>query len=436
MKRLVAFLLFTFALAAADKNRHVIVVSLDGFATHTLRDPGVPFPVLRKMMAEGASAEAMIPVNPTVTWPNHTAIISGVNAATHGVIYNGLPVRPGVGKSLKVEPWVPKTELVQTRTVYDAAHEAGLTTAEVDWVAIYKPPTVTWAFPEIPSREGAIEQEMLKAGTLTEEDLKTWRQANILQRDELWTRAAVHIIEKHKPNLLMYHLLTTDSAQHSYGTKSLAGNAALGLADRQLQKILDAVERAGIKDRTTIFVVSDHGFKTYHHVIHPNALLKAKGLVRSADDNDGWVVPEGGTAHVYVTREEKRKEVLDTFRSPIAGVSQVIAPEEYAKWGYPKVTPNGRMADLVLAAQNDYAFDAAFEGAVTTPTPGNAPRGAHGYLNSDPEMNAILVAWGAGIKRGAKSAAKPNVDVAATIAKLLGVEVKGMEGKVLTEFLK
>ena len=112
----------------------------------------------------------------------------------------------------------------------------------------------------------------------------------------------------------MYHLLTTDSAQHSYGTKSLAGNAALVLADRQLQKIMDAVERAGIKDRTTIFVVSDHGFKTYHHVIHPNALLKAKGLVRSADDNDGWVVPEGGTAHVYVTREEKRKEVLDAFR--------------------------------------------------------------------------------------------------------------------------
>ena len=51
-------------------------------------------------------------------------------------------------------------------------------------------------------------------------------------------------------------------------------------------------------------------------------------------------------------------------------------------------------------------------------------------------MRAILIAWGAGIKRGAKSPAKPNVDVAATIAKLLGVEVKGMEGKVLSEFLK
>jgi predicted AlkP superfamily pyrophosphatase or phosphodiesterase len=436
MHRLIALLALAALLSAADKNRHVIVVSLDGFAAHTLNDPAVPFPVLRKMIAEGASAEAMLPVNPTVTWPNHTAIISGVTPAKHGVIYNGLPVRPGPGKALKVEPWVPKTELVQTRTVYDAAHEAGLTTAEVDWVAIFKPPTVTWAFPELPSAEGKIEQEMLKAGTLTEAELKGWRQANILQRDEVWTRAAVHIIEKHKPNLLMYHLLTTDSAQHSYGTKSLAGNAALVLADRQVQKLIDAVDRAGIRDRTTFIIVSDHGFKTYRHVIHPNALLKQKGLLRSQEDADGWVIPEGGTAHVYVTREEKRKEVLDAFRAPIPGVAQVIAPEEYAKWGYPEPTPNGRMGDLVLVGANDYAFDAAFEGAVNTDTPGGAPRGAHGYINSDPDMNAILVAWGAGIKRGVKTPPKPNVDVAATIAKLLGVEVKGMEGKVLGEFLK
>jgi predicted AlkP superfamily pyrophosphatase or phosphodiesterase len=436
MRRLLLLFAFAACLTAADKNRHVIVISLDGFASHTLRDPAVPFPVLRRLMAEGASAESMTPINPTVTWPNHTAIISGVNAATHGVIYNGLPVRPGAGKALKTEPWVPKTELVQARTVYDAAHEAGLTTAEVDWVAIYKPPTVTWAFPEIPSRDGAIEQEMLKAGTLTEDELKGWSKANILARDDAWTRAAVHIIEKHKPNLLMYHLLTTDSTQHSYGTKTLAANGALVLADRQVQKILDAVDRAGIKDRTTIFVVSDHGFKTYHHLIHPNALLKQKGLLRSADDNDGWVVPEGGTAHVYVTREEKRKEVLDAFRGSIPGVAQVIAPEEYAKWGYPKVTPNGRMADLVLAASNDYAFDGAFDGSVNSDVPPGAARGAHGYLKSDPDMQAIRVAWGAGIRRAAKTPPKPNVDVAATIAKLLGVELKGIQGVPLAEFLK
>ena len=435
LSRFFVLLVAATALTAADKNRHVIVVSLDGFPAYALRDANVPFPVLRRLMAEGASAEGMKPVNPTVTWPNHTAMISGVNVASHGVIYNGLPTRPA-GKALKVEPWVPKTKLVQVRTVYDAAHDAGLTTAEVDWVAIYKPPTVDYPFPEIPSLDGKIEREMLAAGIVTDEELRNWGKANILQRDEIWTRAAVHIIEKHKPNLLMYHLLATDSAQHSYGARSLAANTALILADRQLQRILDAVERAGIRDQTTIFVVSDHGFKTYHHVIHPNALLRQKGLLRSQDDCDGWVIPEGGTAMVYVTREERRKDVLAAFRGAIPGVSQVITPEEYPKWGYPKVTPNGRMADLVLAAVNDSAFDGAFNGEVNTDVPAGASPGNHGYLNTDTDMDAILVSWGAGIKRGARTPIKPNVDVAATIAQLLGLDFNGIQGKVLSEFLQ
>jgi predicted AlkP superfamily pyrophosphatase or phosphodiesterase len=436
MKRALLFLGFACALAAADRNRHVIVISLDGFPAYTLNDPGVPFPVLRRLMAEGASAQSMTPVNPTVTWPNHTAIISGVNAASHGVIYNGMPVRPGAGKALKVEPWVPKTELVQARTVYDAAHDAGLTTAEVDWVAIYKPPTVDWSFAEQPGADGKIEKEMLESGEITRDVLNNWRSSNILLHDEYWTRAAVHIIEKHKPNLLMYHLLTTDSVQHQTGAKTLASNTALVLADRQVQRILDAVDRAGIRDTTTIFIVSDHGFKAYHHTIRPNALLKEKGLLRTAEDCDGWVIPEGGTAKVYVTREEKRNQVLDAFRAPIPGVAQVIAPADYEKWGFPKVAPNGRMSDLVLVAANDYAFDGGVEGPVNADVPGNGIRGAHGYPNTDPELQAILVAWGAGIKAGVKTAPKPNVDVAATIAQLLGVEFQAIQGKPLTEFLK
>src|ERR1041385_3024212 len=67
MKRLAVFLLLTFALGAADRNRHVIVVSLDGFPAYALRDTSLPFPVLRRLIKEGASADAMLPVNPTVT---------------------------------------------------------------------------------------------------------------------------------------------------------------------------------------------------------------------------------------------------------------------------------------------------------------------------------------------------------------------------------
>ena len=93
----------------------------------------------------------MRPVNPTVTWANHTVDGHGVTPAKHGVIYNGLLVRePGVPP--RVEPWRDKTEMVHVPTLYDVAHARGLTTAQVDWVAIWNAPTVTWEFRERPIR--------------------------------------------------------------------------------------------------------------------------------------------------------------------------------------------------------------------------------------------------------------------------------------------
>src|ERR1700733_701825 len=122
--KLASILALLLAQSLSAQDRHVVVISLDGFPASVLRDPNVPFPVLRKLAREGAIADGMRPVNPTVTWPNHTAIISGVGPAQNGVLYNGLPVRNGDGKSLKIEPWIDKKELVLAPTVADAAHEA------------------------------------------------------------------------------------------------------------------------------------------------------------------------------------------------------------------------------------------------------------------------------------------------------------------------
>jgi predicted AlkP superfamily pyrophosphatase or phosphodiesterase len=422
---------------AQNRNRHVVVISLDGFPASRLNDPALPFPTLRRMMQEGAAAEGMTPVNPTVTWPNHTAMITGVDASRHGVIYNGLPVRLGEGKSLRVEPWIDKKELVQAPTVYDAARSAGLTTAEVDWVAIFPASTVNFAFPEVPKLEGAIEREMIAAGLLTEDDIRNWSRNNIMFRDEMWTRAAVHIIEKHKPNLLLFHLLTTDSAQHSYGTNVMAGNIALILADRQVERVLNALDRAGIRDSTTVFVVSDHGFKSYNKLIHPNAVLRAKGLIRGQDNGiecDAWTIPEGGSAMVYVTRGDGRP-LQDVFRG-VPGISKIILPAEYETYGYPKPARGGRMSDMVLAAEPGYAFDGITTGDPVTDVPPGTLRGAHGYLNSDKDMNAILIAAGAGIRRGARLGVVPNVNVAPTIAELLGLRLPGIQGMPLREMLR
>jgi hypothetical protein len=283
---------------------------------------------------------------------------------------------------------------------------------------------------------------MIAAGLMSESELTNWSKHPITLRDEFWTRAAVHIIEKHKPNLLLFHLLTTDSAQHSYGTNTLAGNTALALADKQVQRVLDALDRAGIRNATTVIVVSDHGFRSYNKVIHPNALLRAQGLLRDKDgaiDCDAWTIPEGGTANVYITRESTRAETLKKMEAAfrgVPGISKVILPSEYPQYGYPNPTKQPRMSDMVLAAEPGYAFDGAATGETVTDVPAGSVRGAHGYLNSDPDLGAILVASGAGIKPGVKLGKVPNVNVAASIAQLLGFSLPGIEGTPIREMMR
>ena len=293
----------------------------------------------------------MRPVDPTVTWANHTSMVTGVTPAQHGVIFNGLLIRkPGVAPV--VEPWRDKQELVHGRTLYDAAHEKGLTTAQVDWVAILNAPSITWEFPERPDPKGAIAQEAVKAGILSQADLEGFASKNILWRDQIWTMAAAHIIRQHRPNLLLFHLLNLDSTQHRYGPRTPAAMAAMALLDTQVATILQAVQDSGIGPRTTVFVVSDHGFKAVKRQIRPNAVFAKAGLLKAEGGKVAgaqvYSVPEGGSALVYVTVPDeagallaKAKRCWPAWR---ASTSIVEAPE-FAKYGLPAPTadrPDGR----------------------------------------------------------------------------------------------
>ncbi len=100
--------------ATRPGTNHVVFISLDGFMSSALDDPFLPLPTLRRLAAAGVVAKAMRPVNPTVTWANHTAMVTGVTPSRHGVIFNGLLIRkPGVPPV--VEPWRDKSEMVRVR---------------------------------------------------------------------------------------------------------------------------------------------------------------------------------------------------------------------------------------------------------------------------------------------------------------------------------
>src|ERR1039457_5834447 len=66
----------------------VILITIDGFPALALDDPHLPMPVLHKLIAGGAVAASMMPSNPTITWPNHTSLVTGVDVKKHHVVTN------------------------------------------------------------------------------------------------------------------------------------------------------------------------------------------------------------------------------------------------------------------------------------------------------------------------------------------------------------
>jgi predicted AlkP superfamily pyrophosphatase or phosphodiesterase len=177
-----------------------------------------------------------------------------------------------------------------------------------------------------------------------------------------------------------------------------------------------------------VIVVSDHGFKAVKRNIRPNAVLKEAELADAAN-----VIPEGGTAMAYTVGSAPLRSRLVTAFNGIEGIERVVEPKDYAAVGLPTPAENSQAPDLLLVAKDGYAF----VGGNALPVVVDAPPGdgQHGYLNTDPEMDAIFIAWGRGIRPGAHADRIRNVDVAPTIAVLLGLQFSGVEGRPLADFL-
>jgi predicted AlkP superfamily pyrophosphatase or phosphodiesterase len=424
----VAFALcFGTASAAVHKQQTVVVLSLDGFPAYALDDPRLPIPTLRKLAREGAAATAMQPINPTVTWPNHTTMVTGVDASHHHVLFNGLLTRNPDDTSMTIEPWRNKDLLVHAETVYDVAYRAGLTTAQVDWVAIYGARTIHWSFAEQPDPNGLIESELIQAGLVTKEQLANFDDSSPAWQDEIRTDAAVEILKRYKPNLMLVHLLCLDDINHQYGPMSDASLEAMAFLDDRVKQIADTLTSS--HQPFTLLIVSDHGFRKTTHAIYPNTLLRQEGLV-----TDASVVPDGGIAMVYVTDPDRRAELLpklSTLFRGVEGVEHVYTQEDFGKLGLPSPGQSDQAPDLLIAAKPGNVFASGVPDGK-----GEANGGTHGYLNSDPQMQAIFMAWGSGIKPGVRLGTISNLDVAPTIAVLLGIELTKATGRPLTGILR
>lgn len=425
---------------SADRpDRHVILISIDGFPAELLNDPSAPIPTVRRLAEEGTAAEGMIVSNPSVTWPNHTSMVTGVQPARHGVLFNGVLER-SPGLPVKVNPRKDKADLVQVPTVYDVLSEAGQTVAAINWPCTRNSGAIDFDFPDVPETfehtTPALLEELKQAGILTDELIRDFMKRSPAARDLVWTRAAAHVIRTHKPNLVLFHLLNVDAVHHRYGPQTWAGYTALAWADACVREVLDAVDAAGIRDRTTILIVADHGFMAIPKTLQPNVLLRQVGLL-TLEGNQvatarAHVFPEGGIGMLYLTvpetAEQDREKVLSLFRDR-PEIADVLTSERFSEFGLPLPGDYRQMADLVLVAKDGYGFSATATGEEFV-VPSDTTVGTHGFLSTNPKMNAVFVASGAGVRRGAELGIIRNIDVAPTIAHLLGVKLESVDGQV------
>lgn len=436
--------------SSSDNGNHVIVVSLDGLAAYLVDDTKASLPTIRKMVSEGCIVEGGMKVsNPSVTWPNHTTMITGVRPEKHGVLANGVLVRGGPGVPVRVDPKRDRVDLIRGTTVVDIAHAAGLRTGEINWPCTRASTSFDDSFPDVPDSLShttpRFRTTLVTNGILSDETDKTFANKSGAGRDWVWTEAACHLIREHKPNLLLVHLLNVDSTHHALGPQTPAGYTANAYADACLASMVEATKQAGIADKTTFFVVSDHGFITTPKAIKPNIVLRQDGLLTSTDgkisEARAHVYPEGGIGLVYSTNPGESKELMARVRTLLQdreGVEDVVLQHRFAELGLPLPREYDQAPDAVLVAKEGYAVSASIEGDdfVETNIDAKTSLGSHGFVSTNPKMNGLCVIWGHRIRRGIKISNIENTSIAPTIAELLHLGEFQSDGRVLRDALQ
>ena len=323
--------------SAAAAERYVVLIMIDGLPAYLLDDPQASLPVIRGLASEGVAADAgMIVSDPSITWPNQTSLVTGCHPDRHGVLFNGLLERRGPGQLVQYFTSKSQQELVRVPLLFDVLKQAGNTSAAINWPCTRGSKSIDDNFPDVPGplahTTPRLKDELARKGLI-----ERFKWGNDMVQDEIWTEAACHIIRDRMPRFLALHLNNVDTVHHRYGPKSPAGYAAAAANDANVGRVLDALEDAGVRDRTTVFVVADHGFAAAPKLLKPNVILRREGLlkVEAGRVKSGRVlaVADGGIAMVYLTdpstARSDHEAVLRLFRGA-PGISTVLEPKDYA----------------------------------------------------------------------------------------------------------
>ncbi|HRQ88451.1 MAG TPA: ectonucleotide pyrophosphatase/phosphodiesterase [Bacteroidia bacterium] len=429
--------------------RIVVMLSVDGLAHFYFDDPKAEMPNLRRLAAEGARAEKMLAVLPTVTWPNHTSLVTGVRPGKHGVVGNTYFDRDkNEVIPLIWDPLLDKEQIVKVPTIYDVAKQAGLRTAAVTWPGSRGAKTLDWTVPCVIKSDLFVQhstpsllEEFKQAGIPYENEADGFKEGRGEDRDRWHLQQFAHIVRTHRPNLALYHILEVDHVEHAHGPQSPEAYAAVKFADGLVGELWQILQDA-FPGKATLVVVSDHGFFDYRQMIRPNVALQQAGLLTALGGKitggKARALSQGGSSMIYITDHENREALIPQIAAifkDTEGVSQVITPSDFPAYGLTDSPQMPQAPDLILCAREGYMFQDLATGDELVSTPAEQVKGTHGYDPNEERLHASFIASGAGIKPGSQLGTITNTSVAPTLAALLGLKMENVEGRVLEEIL-
>lgn len=428
--------------------KHVIVISEDAMVyedTLTLRE----LPVFSSIWPKTARVRHMRSIYPSVTYPCHTSMMTGCYPDRHGIVNNELTNLQECSS-----PWHWFYDQVKTPSIFDAAKAAGLTTAAVFWPVTGNCRSIDYLVNEYwpQSPEESMRQCFLNSGSTPEVvekcvDPHLWMQVNRTHPwcDEFITACACSIIREYKPNLLMIHPANIDAYRHQTGLFTPKVTHGLHEIDNWLGWLIRATKDAGIYEDTDFFIVSDHGQINISRVICPNVELARRGLIQvdgsgQVTDYVAMVKSTGASAQVYLKEPDNEQALARTemvlkemCQAGIYGISRVYTAQEAAQ--------EERLAgefSFVLETDGFTSFGNDWTGALCRThdvTDYRFGRATHGH-QPDKGPQPTLIAFGPSIRPGVVLDRGNIVDEPATVARVLGIDMGDIDGKVLEELLK
>jgi len=415
----------------------VLMISIDGLKPEYVTQAdtyGVHSPNLRAFVSNGTYAEGVTGVLPTVTYPSHTTLVTGVWPADHGVLNNIQfdPLRKNSGA------WYWFADAVKVPTLWQAAHDAHLSTASVSWPVTVDAPGIDDNIPEFWGLYGtAANNSMLEAfarplGLLNEMEARLGpytQGTDTLADDEVRTKFAIDIITKRKPRFMTVHLLALDEVEHQTGPFSPEAIKTIDAIDGLVGQLM-AAEIANDLNTTT-FVVSDHGFAAVDKSVNLTIPFIQAGLVtleppqpNHAAAVASWqAMPWGasGTAAILLNDAKNKKVRSDAetvlkklAADPSNGILKILDnTQARALGGFPD-------AAFVVAFKPGFKFGNNLTGDLITPSD---QKGTHGYLPELPEMRASFFALGQDVAAGRNLGVIDMRQIAPTVAAALKIKL-------------